>query len=389
MISFSFLAGFLFFDLPLLLAWASCLYHLGVAVAALQFRRKRESPSDFAPAVSILKPLQGIEQNFYASLSSYFRQEYPNFEIVFGVSDSKDPALWTLRQLQRDFPQVPVKVVFVSHSRRANPKMNKLQRMIEEASHEVVVISDADIRVEPDYLRNVLGPLADERVGLVTCLYRGVPPGQRFSVLAVLEALGSSADFAGQVLLAQALGEVRFALGATIATRKRQIAEIGGFARWADYLADDYILGNRIAAAGYRVHLSHTVVETALPRRTVSGMFQQQLRWARTIRFASPRGYPGLLLTFGVPLAILAWSVHPASTLALIALGLVLISRWLAAWVAGKVVCRDPLIGKFFWLLPLRDTLALGIWFASFWGSRVVWREARFRIEGGGRIRPA
>ncbi len=389
MISFSFLAGFLFFSLPLLLAWGSCLYHLAVVVAALRFCRKPESSSGFAPPVSILKPLQGIEQNFYSSLSSFFRQDYPQFEIVFGVSDANDPALWTLRQLQKDFPQIPVKIVIVPESSWSNPKMNKLHRMIAEAAHEVVVISDADIRVDSDYLRNVVSPLADERVGLVTCLYRGVPPEQRFPVLAVLEALGISGDFAGQVLLAQALGEVRFALGATMATRKRQIAAIGGFARWADYLADDYILGNRVAAAGYRVHLSHTVVETALPRRTVSEMFQQQLRWARTIRFVSPRGYPGLLLTFGIPLAILAWASHPTSLLALATLGAVLICRWLAALVAGKVVCRDPLINKFFWLLPLRDTLALGIWFASFLGRRVVWREARFRIEADGRIRPA
>ena len=382
----SFIAAFFLFQLPLLLAAFSTLYYLAVLVASVRFRWEPEPAANFTPPVSILKPVRGIEQGLYASLASHFQQDYPGFEIVFGLSDEKDPARWTIAQLQRDFPNIPVKVITVPDSRGANPKMKKLQRMLEEASHEVMVINDADIRVAPDYLRRVVQPLADERVGLVTCLYRGVPTGKLRSVL---EALGISGDFAGQVLLARSVGEVQFGLGATLATRKKQIAEIGGLAPWADYLADDYIIGNKIASAGYRVHLSHTIVDTLLPYRSLTETFQHELRWARTIRFSSPRGYPGLVLTFGVPLALLAAAFRPDSALALAVLGITLGARWLAAWASGVWVCRDRVVQKFFWLLPLRDLFAFGVWLASFCGRQVVWRQKRFRIEAGGKIRPA
>ena len=392
MTSFRFLAYFLLFHLPLILAVCSSLYYLAVCCAAVRFRREREEAGEFTPPVSILKPVQGIEQSFYSSLASYFRQDYPTFEIVFGLSDpaKRDPARWTIAQLQRDFPRVPVKVVNVPESSggnpATNPKMCKLGRMIEEAAQEMIVLSDADVRVEPDFLRQVVRPLANERVGMVTCLYRGVPTKQ---FLSILEALGMSADFAGQVLLARVVQGVRFGLGATMVTRKKQIAEIGGMAKWADYLADDYILGSTIAAAGYRVHLSHTVVETVLPYRTFAEMLRQQLRWARTIRACSPRGYPGLVLAFGVPLALLAWAFEPGSTAALAILIAVLVARFLSAWASGVLVCQDRVVAKYFWLLPLRDLLAFGVWVVSFFGKEVVWRDDRFRLEAGGKIKPA
>ncbi|MGH9659965.1 MAG: bacteriohopanetetrol glucosamine biosynthesis glycosyltransferase HpnI, partial [Bryobacteraceae bacterium] len=337
-----------------------------------------------------LKPIHRIEQDFYASLASFFRQDDspsgPRFEIVFGLGEGNDPARWTLAQLQRDFPRIPVKVVTVPESPISNPKMSKLERMLGEASHEILVLSDADIRVAPDYLRQVVRPLRDGKVGLVTCLYRGVPARQ---FLSTMEALGISGDFAGQVLLGRMVQGVRFGLGATMATRKQQIAEIGGIARWADYLADDYILGREIAQAGYRVHLSHTVVETVLPRRTVAEFFRQQLRWARTIRACSPQGYPGLIFVFGVPLAFFAWVIQPGSALALAILIAVLLARFLSAWTAGVLVCRDRVLAKYLWLLPLRDLFALWIWVMSFFGREVVWRDARYRLEPGGKIRPA
>jgi ceramide glucosyltransferase len=366
----------------------SILYHLAVALAALRFRAKGQSGSNFAPPVSVLKPLRGIEQNFHASLATFFRQDYPNFEIIFGLSDAADAARWTIAQLQRDFPGIPVKVVTVPESpgpNATNPKMSKLDRMLAAASHEVIVLSDADIRVEPNYLRRVVRPLADEGIGLVTCLYRGIPAK---SFLSTLEALGMSGDFAGQVLLARMIQGIRFGLGATMATRKKQITEIGGIAKWSDYLADDYILGREIAAAGYGVHLSSAVVETVLPRRTVLQTFHQQLRWARTIRSCSPAGYPGLIFVFGVPLALLAFLLQPASDATLATLVAVLIARFLSAFAAGVLVCRDRVLARYFWLLPLRDLLALGIWMLSFFGREVVWRDARFRLLPGGKIRP-
>lgn len=373
-----------FFYLPLAVAAGACLYHLAVTFASLRFSAQKDIATDFAPSVSVLKPVRGTERLFYETLRGYFTQDYPNFEIVFGIDDAKDSANWTIAQLRRDFPNVPVKVVVVQEVSALNPKINKLQHMVEEASHDVLVISDADIRVPSNYLRSVVQPLASERVGMVTCLYRAAAL-PFFS--STIEALGISADFAGQVLLARALSGVHFGLGATMATRKKQIAEIGGLAPWADYLADDYILGNRISAMGYGIVLSHTVVETLLPHRTISETFQQQLRWARTIRACSPRGYPGLLFAFGAPLALIAVVFDPISTLAISVLCAALLARWIAAGAAGALVCGDRLVLKTFWLLPLRDLIALAIWLVSFLGNEVVWRRNRFRLEANGKLR--
>jgi len=376
----------------LMLAVCSALYHLAVTVAALRFRGGSADFSSFTPPVSVLKPLRGIEQNFYATLATFFRQDYPHFEIVFGLSDANDPARWTIAQLQRDFPAARVKIIIAPEfpgtnpANPQNPKMSKLEGMLAAAAHEIVVLSDADIRVEPGYLRRVTRPLADERIGLVTCLYRGVPAG---SFLSILESLCMSGDFAGQVLLARMVSGIRFGLGATMATRKKQIAAIGGIGKWADYLADDYVLGREIAAAGYRIHLSRAVVETVLPRRTARQTFQQQLRWARTIRACSPQGYPGLIFVFGVPLAFFAWALQPGSALALAILAAVSLARMFSAWTAGVLVCEDRVLAKHLWLLPLRDLFALGVWVMSFLGREVVWRDARYRLEPGGRIRPA
>jgi ceramide glucosyltransferase len=378
----------LLYYLPLGIAIGACLYHLGAFLASLRFLGEKEPSGEFTPPVSVLKPLRGVEPHFYQTLAGFFRLNYPSYEIVFGLADPHDPARWTIEQLRRDFPMIPVKVVIVETplGRNAgNPKMASLEQMVKEATHEVLVISDADIAVEPDYLLNVVRPLKDARIGMVTCLYRA-RRGRGLGSL--LEAMGMSGEFAGQVLLGRSVGPMSFGLGATMATRKQQIAAIGGLARWSDYLADDYILGNRIAAAGYQIHLSHTVVETLLPRRTVADLLHQQLRWARTIRACSPRGYLGLVFAYGAPLALIPALLHP-TTLTLAVLGAALISRWLAAWAAGLLVCRDRLVRSYFWLIPLRDLVSLGLWFASFTGSEIVWRQARYRLEANGKIRPA
>jgi ceramide glucosyltransferase len=248
-----------------------------------------------------------------------------------------------------------------------------------------LVISDADIAVGTGYLRDVVRPLAEDRVGMVTCLYRGA--GRR-GTTAVLEGLGMSAEFAAQVLLGRSLSGMRFGLGATMATRRKQLAEIGGLAPWLDYLADDYILGNRIAATGYRIYLSHTPVETLLPRRTWREFLHQQLRWARTIRACSPGGYVGLLFAFAAPLALIPAVFRP-STLTLSILAAALVLRLAAGWVTGVSVCRDKLVRRYFWLLPVRDLVALALWLLSFTGNRIVWRGTRYRLEPNGKIRPA
>lgn len=372
-------------DLALLLAAASTFYYLAVLIASLKFHYEKKPVADFAPPVSVLKPLKGVDPDLYHNLASHCLQDYPCFEIVIGFDDADDPAHAVVTQLQRDFPNVRVRTVIASELRGANRKVSKLAGMLEAASFDVVVINDADIRVRPEYLRTVVSPLSDPAVGLVTCLYRGVP-GR--GLTSNFEALGISAEFAGQVLLARLVEGVKFALGATIVTTKKQIAAIGGLSAVADYLADDYILGNRIAATGYRIHLSNTVVETVLPDRSIRDWFNQQLRWARTVRISRPGGYFGLVLTFGIVFATIALIAQPHSSLAQELLFTTLLSRLLAACASGIIVCRDKTVARFFWLIPLRDLVGFCIWLASFWGNQVVWRNMRFKLEKGGKMTP-
>ena len=200
----------LFFYFPLILAAGACLYNLAVTIACIAFRAQRDNSASYTPRVSILKPVHGIEQNFYSCLRSHFAQDYTEFEIIFGLSGNDDSARWTISQLRKEFPHVPVKVLTLSAVHGANPKMGKLDEMMREANYETILINDADIRVPPDYLRKVVQPLADKRVGLVTCLYRGIPAR---GLLSVLESLGMSGDFAGQVLLARIVGGGPFRVG--------------------------------------------------------------------------------------------------------------------------------------------------------------------------------
>ncbi|MBI2816838.1 MAG: bacteriohopanetetrol glucosamine biosynthesis glycosyltransferase HpnI [Acidobacteria bacterium] len=374
------------FDIFLLLAAASAFYYLAVFIAAVKFQYEKRAVTEFAPPVSVLKPLKGVERDLYDNLASHCRQQYPCFEIVVGFGDRDDPAHPIIAQLERDFPNVRIRTVIASQTHGANRKVNSLETMLREASFDVVVINDADIRVGPEYLRTVVAPLSDPTVGLVTCLYRGIP-GR--TVRSIFEALGISAEFAGQVLLARWVEGVKFALGATIATTKKQIAAIGGLSPLADYLADDYVLGNLIAAGGYRIHLSSTVVETVLPERSIQGWISQQLRWARTVRVCRPGGYLGLILTFGIIFAAVAIILRPHSGIALSLLFVTVSSRFLAAFGSGLVVCRDKTVAKFFWLLPIRDLVGFCIWVASFWGSQIVWRNKRFKLEKGGKMTPS
>jgi ceramide glucosyltransferase len=369
--------------LPVVIAMGSLCYFLGVIVASFRFKAEREPVAEFTPPVSVLKPCAGTEPHFYETLRSHFLQDYPDFEILFCVRDESDSAVWTIRMLQHEFPAVASRILFVADIADANPKMVKLREMVEQARHEVLVISDADISVEPDYLRGVVAPLKDERVGMVTCLYRGVPAR---GLNSLLEALSMSGDFVGQVLLGRMLAGMRFGLGATMATRKAQLRAIGGLTPWLDYLADDFILGNKIAATGLKVHLSKVMVTTHLPKRSWEASFQQQLRWARTIRACSPGGYPGLIFAYGLPLALVPLLAGTAGAWQLGLLATVIVARFLAAWASGRGVARDPLIQKYSWLLPLRDLWALIIWAVSFLGDKIVWRSRRYRLDAGGKL---
>ncbi len=365
---------------------SSFLYYLLCLWSAARFLRERKANSrtyaqQSFPPISILKPLKGIDPEIYESFRSHCRQDYPEYEIIFGVSDPTDPAIESVKALQREFPDRRIVLLVSPKILGANVKVSNLAQMLAEARNDLLIVNDSDIRVEPDYLHRVTAPLADPRVGMVTCLYRGVPGATLGSRL---EALGISTDFCASVLAAWQLeGGIRFGLGSTLVFRRSELEKIGGFTSFVDYLADDYELGRRIAGLGLAVKLSDVVVETYLPPYRMGEFFAHQLRWARGVRDARAGGYLGLIFTYGILWALLAMAASGAAPWACRALAITLVLRLAVAMVVGRGVLRDPQLPKNAWLIPLRDLVAAGIWIASLAGHSVKWRGDRFHLKDG------
>ena len=346
-------------------------------------------PAQPVPPVSILKPLKGIDPEMYESLRSHCLQDFSEYEIVFGVSDPADPAMPLIERLKLEFPDRAIRLMVCAKNLGANTKVSNLAQMLLEAKYEYILVNDSDIRVQPDYLRRVTAPLANPQIGLVTCLYRGVPGrtlGSR------LESLGISTDFSAGMLAARQLeGGIRFGLGSTLLFRRRDLQDIGGFEAFADYLADDYEIGRRIAEHGLKVNLSDAVVETYLPSYRLRQFVDHQLRWCRTVRDARPWGYLGLVLTFGLPWALLAvlpslWLSHGVLA-AWALLAAVVGLRVAVSLLVGWSVLRDRRVLLLLPLLPLRDLVALLLWIASLTGHTVVWRGDSFKLKDGKLVR--
>jgi ceramide glucosyltransferase len=362
---------------------ASSLYYLLCLWSARKFLQERAKPpsnESFLPPISVVKPVKGIDPEMYESLRTQCDQDYPEHEVIVGTNPS-DPALDTIRKLMKQFRTGMVSVVPCSRVLGTNAKVSNLAQMLECASYSYLVVNDSDIRVERDYLRRVIAPLVDPRVGMVTCLYRGVASrtlGSR------LEALGISTDFCPSVLAARQLeGGIRFGLGSTLAFRRADLEKIGGFEAIANYLADDYELGKRISDLGLSVQLSDVVVETFLPAYGFRDFLIHQLRWARGVRDARPSGYAGLIFTFGIFWAILALIASRGAVWAWIALAVTLVLRFMVATYVGGRVLRDPQAAKYSWLIPLRDFIAVGVWLVSLAGHTVTWRGDRFHLKNG------
>ena len=366
-------------DALLLLALASFAYYLLAIIAALRFFRGRDAaPSDFTPPLSILKPIYGLDRETYQNYASFCLQDYPDYEILFCVSDDRDPAIPVIAELARNFPERKIKLIVGSEPLGVSDKVNKLCRMVREAAHETVVVSDSDVRVEPQYLRAIAAPFRDPKIGAVTCLYRGLTDG---SLAANLEAIGNSTDFAAGVLMAWMLGDVDFTLGATMATTKTRLAEIGGFESLVDHFSDDYELGNRIAARGHRVQLSTFPVSIVYPHQTLGDAFRHQLRWNLSIRYSRPAGHLGLICTQGLPLALLAAVSAPSAAWAVSLVLGYLVLRGASAWIIGVAGMRDALLRRKMELLPLRDAFAFVVWVASFFPQRIHWRGQEFYVR--------
>ncbi len=356
-------------------------YFLLALFGAAAFMRQGSPSADALTApVSILKPLKGTDPEMYSSLRSHFTQNYPEYELIFGVSEAEDPALGIVERLRSEFPARTVRVVHCRQQLGANIKVSNLQQMVEHASHALLIVNDSDIRVPSDYVQRVTSPLADRNVGLVTCLYRGIAGG---SIGSQLESLQISTDFCPGVLAARQLEGIRFGLGSTLAFRREDLDRIGGFGGLADYLADDYELGNRISGLGLSVHLSEVVVETSLPAYSLKEFVAHQLRWARTIRACRGNGYLGLVLTFGFFWALLTLLLSGGAGWAWLLLADVVGLRIAMALLIGRNLLGDRQLPRLLWLLPLRDLVAVVVWVGGFAGNRIYWRGEAFRLEAG------
>jgi ceramide glucosyltransferase len=335
-----------------------------------------------APAVTILKPLCGAEHELYECLRSFCDQSYPRFQVVFGVSDGNDPAIDVVGRLQREFPSIDLKLAVDRRQHGSSRKVSNLINMMPLASHDYLVISDSDVRVGRDYLANVVSPLLDQDVGIVTCPYRGNP---RKGLWSLLGSLFINDWFIPSVRVAAMSGSRAFAFGVTIAVRRQVLARIGGFASIANQLADDYRLGELTRRLGLRTVLSDVVVETCVDEQGFGELVRHELRWLRTIRAVRPIGYTLSLITFGVPVAV-AGSVLAGGTLPALALsGLTVAARVLLHFrVRGKA--QAP--ARSLLVLPLRDGLSLGLWVWGFMTRRVHWREDRYRVSSDGSVHP-
>lgn len=358
-----------------------CVFCIWSAVRFASRSRIPASSLTDLPPVSILKPLKGADPEMYESFRSHCMQNYPGYEILFGLSDPNDPAAALVQKLQSEFPQRAIRLILCEKRLGANGKVSSLVQLAAEAKHNCLLVNDSDIRVPPDYLKTVITELHEPNIGLVTCLYRGIPTN---SIASRIESLGISTDFAAGVLAAEQIeGGLHFGLGSTLAFRWRELEAIGGFEAIVDYLADDYELGKRIAQTGLKVRLAQVVVETFLPAYSFSGFFAHQLRWARTIRVSRPIGYLGLLLTYTLFWAILNVTFARGATWAwALAIGAVAL-RCAMALVTAVSALRDKQVLRSFWLLPMRDLLAPVVWLVALFGRTVRWRGEQFELDRG------
>jgi ceramide glucosyltransferase len=366
----------------LALALAPLLYYLVGIVAALRFFRKERAKSlpAFTPPVSLLKPVRGVDFASYENFKSFCTLNYPDYEILFCVNELSDPAVPLIERLKQEYPKRRIEIFAGAKQIGSNRKVNNLALLTLQARHEILVQSDGDVRVGPEYLREVVAPFADTSVGVVSCFYRGIVEKNFW---AELEAIGAASDFFAGALVANLPGEVTFALGASVATTKTWLAKIGGYEALADLLADDYEIGNRVHKADGKVLLSREAVWTMYPAQTFQSFWDHQVRWSRTVRLVRPASFIGLIFTHGLPLAILAAVIAPAAWVGAAFLGAYLVLRLLMAWVAGVWGVGDEVLKRKLWLVPLRDAVHFAVWLAGFTSNRVKWGGVEYAIDGG------
>jgi ceramide glucosyltransferase len=359
--------------------------YYGIALfSSFRFFRGRSSarPANpaFSPPVSNLKPIRGLDPDAYENLASFCRQDYPDYEILFCVGSADDPALPVIERLIANFPERPIRVLFGSGRSATNDKVAKLARLVAEARHEIVVISDSDVRVPPEYLRTVVAPLADPKVGAVTCFY---VPTHETTLVQNLQSIGMLSDFYAGILVAWQLDGVKFALGPTIATSRARLDGFGGYSAIENRPGDDLLVGRLIADQGYAVELLPYSVSTVADYQSFSDLLHKRLRWIVVMRHMRPWGHLGLIFTHGLAWCVAAAAMAPSLPVAASYFGTYLLLRTAMTWMIGSRGLKQSLPWKKLALIPLWDAMAFAIWVISFGRKSVRWRDADYYIRDG------
>lgn len=355
-------------------------YLLALYSSWRMFRRTAAKRPDFTPPVSILKPVRGVDPEAYENFASFCRQDYPSYEILFCVGSDDEQAIGAIEQLKRDFPGQRIGLLFGSRRRAVNDKVAKLGRLVAEAQHEYLAISDSDVRVAPDYLRSVMAPLADAHVGALTCFYGSIKDD---TFADRLQTVGMFSDFYAGIIVARQIDGVKFALGQTIVARRSLIAGFGGYQRLENRPGDDLLVGRLIAEQGYEVKLLPYTVSTVSDYRSMRELLQKRLRWIVVMRHMRPWGHLGLLLTQGLPWSIAAVAIHPTKGVALGYFGAYCLLRLAMTWSIGVRGLRRPGLLKQAALIPVWDAVACLLWLASFLRNSVRWRGGEYYIRDG------
>lgn len=363
-----------------------------VVLAAANFARGREQSRQGQAVgqvpVSLLKPLHGDEPDLEERIEAFFEQDYPDYEILFCARDSEDRGLRVAARAAARHPDIPVQLLTVGEPPYANAKVASLERMALVARHDLFVVSDSDVQVASSYLRDVVAPFANRSIGLVTCLYRGVGAGK--SLWSRLEATAMSIEMTAGVLVAKQVEGMRFALGPTMAVRRQCVDEIGGFGALAHYCADDFVLGNQIAARGHDVVLSHHVIDHIVLHTGFLESMKHQARWMKSTRYSRPKGHVGTALTFSVPYGLLACATavsHGRPLIGLAALVWAVLCRVLMAAVVGRQVVDERHLWRTLLLYPVRDLMGFGFWLASYASNKILWRGETYELLRGGVMR--
>jgi ceramide glucosyltransferase len=369
--------------IPFLLIAPPLAYALISIYCARLFSNRKKAESDHTPPVTIIKPVKGMDAGSYENFASFCRQDYPQYQIIFAAASASDPAIDVIEKIRADFPEIDIDLVVDGSIHGPNYKVCNLINAFPRAKHDIIIVCDSDIRVDERYLLEVCAPFTDPGIGLVTSLYRS---SAIHGTASAVEAMGFTAEMVPNVMVALKLEGLSFALGASMAVRRKALDDIGGFPALVDYLADDYLMGNKVHRSGWQLVLSNYFVESMMHREKLSTVLSRQLRWARTMRVSRPGGYFASGLTQPFPAALLALIFSGFSATGVIAALILYTVRSMTVLAFSRSFLRDGVFPRWLWLLPIRDALAFATWGLAFCGNRVRWRGHLFRLLPGGRI---